>query len=196
MAVTRRNAAVLWTFDHDGVLLHQGIGLEAFNAMPMRRAVHAVFECCYSVPLAADLARERPFATHDELFRCADSLLFGLSEESIDSILQAYPDVGRRPGSEKSQAEQCAITDERPEVMAGLAAASKAYLEHFGFGFVMFVNGYCAARRAGDDARPAAQRLRDRAQDRAQRAGQDQPHPPGTHARPRRRLRQLVSGNR
>ncbi|MGE0216928.1 2-oxo-4-hydroxy-4-carboxy-5-ureidoimidazoline decarboxylase, partial [Mycolicibacterium sp.] len=55
-----------------------------------------------------------------------------------------YPDVGRRPGSEKSQAEQCAIADERPEVMTALATASKTYLDHFGFGFVMFVNGYCA----------------------------------------------------
>lgn len=112
--------------------------------MPLRRAVHAVFECCYSVPLAADLARARPFESHEQLYRCADSLLFAMSEESVDSILQAYPDIGRRPGSEKSQAEQCAITDERPEMMAELAQASKSYLRHFGFGFVMFINGYCA----------------------------------------------------
>ena len=124
--------------------MHQGIGLDAFNSMPMRRAVHAVYECCYSVPLAADLARSRQYDSHDQLFLQADALLFGLSEDSIDSILQAYPDVGRRPGSEKSQAEQCAVTDERPEVMDQLAVASKRYLEHFGFGFVMFINGYCA----------------------------------------------------
>ena len=144
MPVTRRNAAVPSAFDHGVVLLHQGLGLDAFNAMPMRRAVHAVYECCYSVPLAADLVRARPFDTYEQLYRCADSLLFGLSEESVDSILEAYPDVGRRPGSEKSQAEQCAITDERPEMMAELAAASKTYLQHFGFGFVMFINGYRA----------------------------------------------------
>lgn len=122
--------------------MHQGIGLESFNAMPMRRAVHAVYECCYSVPLSADLARGRPYDNHDELFRAADTLLFGLAEDSIDSILQAYPDIGRRPGSEKSQAEQCAIWCDEPEVMDQLGVASKRYLEHFGFGFVMFVNGY------------------------------------------------------
>jgi 2-oxo-4-hydroxy-4-carboxy-5-ureidoimidazoline decarboxylase len=124
--------------------MHQGIGLEAFNAMPMRRAVHAIYECCYSVPLAADLCRGRAFTSHDELFRAADALLFGLSEESIDTILQAYPDIGRRPGSEKSAAEQCAIWCDEPEVMEQLAQSSKRYLEHFGFGFVMFVNGYTA----------------------------------------------------
>jgi len=124
--------------------MHQGIGLDAFNAMPLRRAVHAIYECCFSVPLAADLARARPYPNHDALFRQADHLLFGLSEESIDSILQAYPDVGRRPGSEKSAAEQCAVSDERPEVMEKLGVAAKTYLDHFGFGFVMFVNGYSA----------------------------------------------------
>ena len=110
----------------------------------MRRAVHALYECCYSVPLAADLSRGRPYEDHDALFRQADRLLFGLAEVSIDSILQAYPDVGRRPGSEKSQAEQCAIWDARREVMDQLGVASKHYLDHFGFGFVMFVNGYTA----------------------------------------------------
>jgi 2-oxo-4-hydroxy-4-carboxy-5-ureidoimidazoline decarboxylase len=124
--------------------MHQGIGLEAFNAMPMRRAVHAVYECCYSVPLAADLARRRPYAGHDALFLHADELLFALSEESIDSTLQAYPDIGRRPGSEKSAAEQCAIWCDEPEVMSELSRGSRGYLEQFGFGFVMFVNGYSA----------------------------------------------------
>ncbi len=110
----------------------------------MRRAVHALYECCYSVPLAADLARGRPYEDHDALFRRADRLLFGLAEASIDSILQAYPHVGRRPGSEKSAAEQCAILDERREVMDQLGLVSKQYMDHFGFGFVLFVNGYSA----------------------------------------------------
>jgi 2-oxo-4-hydroxy-4-carboxy-5-ureidoimidazoline decarboxylase len=126
------------------MLMHQGIGLPAYNAMPTRRAVHAVYECCYSVVLATDLARARPYPDHDTLFRRADELLFGLSEDAIDAILQAYPDVGRRPGSEKSRAEQCAVTDANPEVCAQLSAAARRYLDHFGFGFVMYVNGYRA----------------------------------------------------
>ena len=125
--------------------MHQGIGLDAFNAMPMRRAVHAVYECCYSVPLAADLGRGRPYDNHDAAVPAGRRVCCsGSSEDSIDSILQAYPDVGRRPGSEKSQAEQCAVWCDQPEVMDQLTAASKRYLEHFGFGFVMFVNGYTA----------------------------------------------------
>jgi 2-oxo-4-hydroxy-4-carboxy-5-ureidoimidazoline decarboxylase len=123
------------------VLMHQGIGLEAFNTIPPKKAMHALYECCNCVSLAGDLVRGRPYQDHDELFRRADSLLFALSESSVDSILQAYPHIGRRPRSTKSQAEQCSVWDPRPEVMAELDSAAKAYDERFGFSFVMFVNG-------------------------------------------------------
>jgi 2-oxo-4-hydroxy-4-carboxy-5-ureidoimidazoline decarboxylase len=123
------------------VLMHQGIGLDAFNELAPKKALHALYECCYSVVLAGDLVRGRPYADHDDLFRKADALLFALSEQSVDTILQAYPCVGRRPRSTKSAAEQCSVWDERPEVMADLGAAAKRYQERFGFGFVMFVGG-------------------------------------------------------
>src|SRR5690348_2799528 len=94
------------------VLMHQGMGLEVYNALPLRRAVHAVYECCCSVTLAADLARGRPYPDHESLFRQADALLFSLGEDSIDKILQAYPCVGSRPRSVRSRAEQCAVWDD------------------------------------------------------------------------------------
>ena len=75
----------------DGVLLHQSIGLDAYNALPLRRAVHAVYECCYSVPLAADLARSRPYPDHDALLRRAEELLADLGQDTLDTLLQAYP---------------------------------------------------------------------------------------------------------
>jgi OHCU decarboxylase len=121
--------------------MHQGIGLEAFNQLPEQRAVHALYECCNSVTLARDLTRGRPYADHTELFRRADDLLFSLAESSIEAILQAYPHVGRRPRSTKSQAEQCSVWDESPELMAELAAAVTEYTAHFGFGFVMHIGG-------------------------------------------------------
>lgn len=128
-------------FDHGCVLLHQGVGLEAFNALPERKAMHALYECCNSFILARDLARGRAYADHDALFRRADALLFALSESTIDQILDGCPDVGRRPRSEKSQAEQCAIWDDDAEVMTRLGAAAREYSDRFGFGFVMCVGG-------------------------------------------------------
>lgn len=121
--------------------MHQAVGLDAFNDMPLRKAVHALYECCNSVTLARDLARGRPFRDHNALFRAADALLFSLSEESVDDILQAYPQLGSRPRSTKSQAEQCSVWDDRPQVMANLRATAREYAQRFGFDFVMHVGG-------------------------------------------------------
>jgi 2-oxo-4-hydroxy-4-carboxy--5-ureidoimidazoline (OHCU) decarboxylase len=119
--------------------MHQGIGLDAFNGLSLRKAVHALYECCNSVTMAGDLAKGRPYPNHDTLFRRADALLFALSEESIDDILQAYPKVGSRPGSARSHAEQCALWDDRPGVMQLLDSSAHSYATKFGFEFVMHV---------------------------------------------------------
>ena len=125
----------------DPVLMHQGIGLEAFNQLPTRRAVHALYECVNSVTMAAELAKRRPFTGHAALFRQADALLFSLPEQSIDEIMAAHPRVGSRPGSPYSHAEQCSLFDTRPGVMHLLAGAARRYAEKFGFEFVMHVGG-------------------------------------------------------
>lgn len=123
---------------HPGdVLLHQGIGLDAFNALPERKAVHALYECCNSMTMARHLTYGRPYSDHDALFRRADALLFALPESAIDQILDACPELGRRPRSEKSQAEQCSVWDEDAAVMSELAKSARGYATNFGFGFVM-----------------------------------------------------------
>ena len=52
----------------------------------MRRAVHALYECCSSVPLAADLARARPYADHDALFKQAEQLVFEAYPDGCDEL--------------------------------------------------------------------------------------------------------------
>jgi 2-oxo-4-hydroxy-4-carboxy-5-ureidoimidazoline decarboxylase len=123
------------------VLLHQGIGLDAFNGLPERKAVHALYECCNSVTLARDLASGRAYDDHDALFRRADALLFALSERAVDQILETCPHIGRRPRSAKSAAEQCAVWDDDPTVMAELSASSSQYAEKYDFTFVMCLGG-------------------------------------------------------
>lgn len=127
------------------MLLHQGIGLDVFNTLPERRAVHALYECCNSYVLARELAGGRRYADHDALFRRADTLLFELPEAAVDQILDTCPDVGRRPRSARSQAEQCAVWDDDAATMAELSAAARRYLDRYGFAFVMYVDGHRAA---------------------------------------------------
>ena len=126
------------------VLLHQGIGLDAFNGLPRRKAVHALYECCNSVTMAGDLAGGRPYPSRDALFTTADAVLFALSEASISEIMQAYPPVGSRPGSTWSHAEQCSVWDPRAEVMEELRRAAATYARRFGFEYVMHVGSLTA----------------------------------------------------
>ena len=124
-----------------GVLLHQGIGLDAFNAMPERRAVHALYECCNSMTMARHLAHGRPYDDHAALFRRADALLFALPESAADQILETCPHVGRRPRSAKSAAEQCAVWDDDPAVMTELGDSARGYARKYGLTFVMHTGG-------------------------------------------------------
>ena len=125
--------------------MHQGIGLEAFNALPERKAVHALYECCNDLRMARDLARGRAYADHLDLFRRADALLFSLPESAVGQMLEACPHVGRRPRSAKSHAEQCSVWDDDAQVMADLSAAAQRYTATYGYAFVMFVDGVGAA---------------------------------------------------
>ncbi len=69
------------------MLLHQGIGLDVFNTLPERKAVHALYECVNNYALARELARGRAYPDHDALYRRLDALLFAMSEDEIDQIL-------------------------------------------------------------------------------------------------------------
>ena len=115
-----------------------------FNTLPERKAVHALYECVNSYALARELARGRPYADHAALFRRADTLLFELPEPAVDQLLETCPDVGRRPRSARSAAEQCAVWDEDTTTMEKLGTAARRYFERYGFPFVMFVDGHCA----------------------------------------------------
>ena len=93
--------------------------------------------------LAADLARGRAYDNHDELFRQADALLFGLRRiRRLDPA--GLP--GRRHAAGQREVAGRAVRGlvRQPEVMDQLGEALKRYLEKFGFGFVMFVDGYSA----------------------------------------------------
>lgn len=89
--------------------------------------MHAVYECCSSVPLAADLARGRPYSDHESLLRQADALLFGLGDESIDGLLQAYPLIYPCDGHGAHNGPSEGLLD----------AAVAGYRDRFGFSFVM-----------------------------------------------------------
>ena len=126
------------------MLLHQGIGLDVFNELPMRRAVHALYECCNSVPLAADwhAAARMPITTRcsGRRTRCCSASERAPSTQSCRPTLISAGAPAARSRSPSNA--PCGLIN--PQVMEQLGAALKRYLEHFGFGFVMYINGNTA----------------------------------------------------
>ncbi len=73
------------------MLMHQGIGLDRFNELPRRRAVHALFECCCCLSWSTRIADGREYRTYTELLAAADAELHALSEPEIEQALQGHP---------------------------------------------------------------------------------------------------------
>ena len=123
------------------MLMHQGIGLDRFNELPRRRAVHALFECCSCVSWSARLADGRAYATRAELLSRADEEFDALPESEIDQVLQGHPRIGARARSLRSAREQCAVWVDDAAVMRTLGEAAAAYEERFGFRYVWCSDG-------------------------------------------------------
>lgn len=68
------------------MLMHKGIGLERFNAMPRGRAVHALYECCCCVTWAQKVADARPFETYEDLHAKSDIELLAFSQNDLDRV--------------------------------------------------------------------------------------------------------------
>ncbi|RDI18533.1 OHCU decarboxylase [Rhodococcus sp. AG1013] len=123
------------------MLMHQGIGLDRFNDLPRRRAVHALFECCSSLPWSARLADGRAYAMHTDLLSRAEKELRILPEQEIQQVLQGHPRIGSRARSLQSYREQCAVWVEDAAAMGMLDEAGSAYEERFGFRYVWCADG-------------------------------------------------------
>ncbi|MFX0580105.1 2-oxo-4-hydroxy-4-carboxy-5-ureidoimidazoline decarboxylase [Nocardia nepalensis] len=96
--------------------MHQGIGLDRFNAMTRDRAVHALFEVCCNVTWAATLADARPYPNRDALLAKADLGLLALSRSDLD---RAFDSVVHERVTQRSVTELARIVRDRIDQMLG-----------------------------------------------------------------------------
>jgi 2-oxo-4-hydroxy-4-carboxy-5-ureidoimidazoline decarboxylase len=150
------------------MLMHQGIGLDRFNALPYRKAVHALYECCTSLVWAGRLASGRPYSSHAALHSRADDEIFSLPESEIDVILESHPAIGKRANSPKSSGEQCAFAAADSLQLAQLHAAAGRYEAHFGHKYIFWPGDatietalQIVQERTGNDAETERKVLRD-----------------------------------
>ncbi|WP_067531708.1 2-oxo-4-hydroxy-4-carboxy-5-ureidoimidazoline decarboxylase [Nocardia crassostreae] len=98
------------------MLMHHGIGLDRFNSLPRRRAIHALYECCCSVTWAAKVADGRPYPGYAALQTAAAAELDALSATDLD---RAFDSCAREIISEHTVAELKRITRARLASMLG-----------------------------------------------------------------------------
>ncbi len=102
--VTRGNACVPSNFDHEHVLLHQGIGLDAFNALPGTQGrARACTSAATATRWPAILRAGAPTRITTPCFGGPTRCCSRCPSEAVDQILDACPHVGRRPRSAKSR---------------------------------------------------------------------------------------------
>mgnify|MGYP005988824529 CR=1 FL=1 len=125
-------------------MLHEWIGLDGFNRLTDRQAMHALYECCASSIWARRVASGRPFDSRDLLLDRADRVLAELPEAEIDHALDGHPRIGGNADNPSSKREQAAVTTAGTEVREKLAAANRAYEAKFGHVYLVCATGRSA----------------------------------------------------
>ncbi|MDQ1202114.1 2-oxo-4-hydroxy-4-carboxy-5-ureidoimidazoline decarboxylase [Rhodococcus sp. SORGH_AS303] len=124
------------------MFLHEALGLDGFNRLSDRAAMHALFECCSSSIWARRVAVGRPFDSAEALLERADSELAELSETEIDRALDGHPRIGASvTAGSSSQREQAAVSEADQGVKDALAAGNRTYEEKFGHVYLVCATG-------------------------------------------------------
>ena len=127
--------------------------LERINQASTFEADSMFEDCCGSATWASMMTMVRPFASEDELMKIAAAVWNDqqiLQTEDWLEAFSAHPKIGETKDAKAQSAEWSAVeqsgmasADER--LKQELAAANRAYLEKFGFIFIVCATGKTAA---------------------------------------------------
>jgi OHCU decarboxylase len=125
--------------------------LAEFNALPSAHAESLLMDCCGSAHWAASVASRRPFATVEALHKAADSIWWNSERADWLAAFRHHPQIGEKPasGSESArhwaEGEQTGARAATEEVKTHLARGNRAYLEKFGYIYIVCATGKSAA---------------------------------------------------
>ena len=123
--------------------------LDEFNALPREEAESELMKCCGSSVWAREVAGARPFSDMEGLLIEADRIWWSLDAADWLEAFSHHPQIGeksseRPQGAEASrwsEEEQSGTRDTDAETRAALAAANRAYLQKFGYIFIVCATG-------------------------------------------------------
>lgn len=124
-------------------------GIERFNALPREAAESELMKCCGSTKWAQAVSSARPFGDMNELLAAADRIWWALDSTDWLEAFSHHPQIGERK-SERPQAaeasrwseqEQSGTRNADSETRAALVAGNHAYLQKFGYIFIVCATG-------------------------------------------------------
>ena len=117
--------------------------LAELNASSAREAERALAGCCGSSNWAAAMARQRPFASLEQLLVAAERLWWDLSSPDWLEAFSHHPRIGDRAAGWASQ-EQAGTVGASQETLDALVRWNADYERRFGFVFLIFATGKSA----------------------------------------------------
>ena len=121
--------------------------LAEFNALPDAEVRQALLDCCGSARWAASVAYRRPYATEEVFLKAADSIWWKLDRNDWLEAFSHHPQIGEKPAAGSASARQWAEGEQAgargasEEVKTRLARANRAYVEKFGYIFIICATG-------------------------------------------------------
>lgn len=128
-------------------------GIDELNQLSREEAASELVKCCGSIEWAQAVAAERPFKSVDELLATSDRIWWLLEPADWLDAFSHHPQIGEQQ-SERPQAaeasrwsaeEQSGTSGTDDDTRATLVAANRAYLNKFGYIFIVCATGKSAA---------------------------------------------------
>ncbi len=127
--------------------------LAAFNLMEKKDLAELLTRCCGSREWVLHMASARPFASWPEISATADRIWAELNPADWLEAFTHHPMIGDLESLRAkfastgawAQSEQGQVQEAEEEVLQGLASGNRAYLEKFGYIFILCATGKSAA---------------------------------------------------
>lgn len=129
------------------------MSLGELNALPEAQAAEALQKCCAAAAWVNGMVERRPYENFAQLNAAAQAVWSTMGESDKLEAFSAHPQIGNvetlraKFANTKTIAagEQNSVREADESVLQALASSNTAYLEKFGFIFIVFASGKSAA---------------------------------------------------
>lgn len=125
------------------------VQIEEFNNLPRYQALATLMQCCSASRWAEEIVGLRPFASLSALQESSQTVWAEMREQDLLEAFDGHPKIGD-PDSLKTKysttkeiasSEQSGIKHASDQVIEELASYNQAYLDKFGFIFIVCATG-------------------------------------------------------